>query len=173
MVMPEDASLKNLAPPQPTTRLGIAAKNGDTEMVNTEIRISVVNEDNEAEKYTNSPIIWAADGGHTECVRAILEAGRNVNRQGYLGATAASRAARKGHAALLDLLLSNGADPEIPNVKLQFPLHFAAFNGHEDCVQVLLRHKASPWVLDRKGRTPAQDTANENIIHILYSSAGM
>ena len=120
MVMPEDASLKNLAPPQPTTRLGIAAKNGDTEMVNTEIRISVVNEDNEAEKYTNSPIIWAADGGHTECVRAILEAGRNVNKQGYLGATAASRAARKGHAALLDLLLSNGADPEIPNLKLNF-----------------------------------------------------
>ena len=166
----EDSLLKNPPPTPPASRLSVAANNGDLAMVKMEIHSGNICE-NEA-KYINSPLIWAADGGHLECVRALLEAGVDMNKQGYLGATAVSRAARKGHAAVLDLLLSKGADPEIPNLKLQFPLHFAAFNNHEECVRVLLRRNASPWALDRKGRTPAEDTNDERIVQILNSSAG-
>ena len=42
-------------------------------------------------------------------------------------------------------------------------LHFAAFKLKPEAVRVLLQHGASPLVLDRKGRTPAEDTSDDNI----------
>ena len=41
---------------------------------------------------------------------------------------------------------------------MQTPLHFAAFKRHEDAARVLLEAGANPRALDRKGRTPDQDT---------------
>ena len=48
-------------------------------------------------------------------------------------------------------------------VQLQYPMHFAAFKLQPQALEVLLKHKASPFVLDRKGRTPAEDTSDEAI----------
>eukprot|EP00443_Scrippsiella_acuminata_P030002 CAMPEP_0115328646 /NCGR_PEP_ID=MMETSP0270-20121206/84793_1 /TAXON_ID=71861 /ORGANISM="Scrippsiella trochoidea, Strain CCMP3099" /LENGTH=389 /DNA_ID=CAMNT_0002749185 /DNA_START=46 /DNA_END=1211 /DNA_ORIENTATION=- len=105
-----------------------------------------------------TPLIWAADVGSLPAVKVLLKAGVNIDAKGYLGATAVCRAARRGHTAVLSTLLDHGADPQIPNDKLQFPLHFAAFKLKPEAVQVLLEKGASPLVLDRKGRTPAEDT---------------
>ena len=47
------------------------------------------------ERAGNTPLVWAADGGHVDAVRALLatpEAAATVNVQGYLGATAVCRA---------------------------------------------------------------------------------
>jgi len=109
-----------------------------------------------------------------------------VNHRGFLGATALNRAARRGHTPVLELMLSkyhhnqksntheenvvNGKennakkllfDVDLPNYKLQYPLHFAAFKRHPDTVDCLLRLGADPYVLDRKGRTPLEDTKCE------------
>eukprot|EP00035_Acanthoeca_spectabilis_P017018 m.355498 g.355498 ORF g.355498 m.355498 type:complete len:58 (+) comp16597_c1_seq44:1223-1396(+) len=46
---------------------------------------------------------------------------------------------------------------------MQAPLHFAAHFEHLAAVKVLLKHGASPYVLDRKGRTPAEDTSCSTI----------
>ena len=126
----------------------------------------------------NTPLIWAAEGGSVEAVAVVLAAcaalnaaagctaatgssGRLfLNHQGFLGATAVSRAARRGHADCLAALLAAGADPDLANVKLQAPLHFAAFKRHPACAAALLAAGASPLALDRKGRTPGQDTAD-------------
>jgi len=111
----------------------------------------------------NNPLIWAADAGHLDATEVLIRSGCPLDVCGYLGATAVSRAARRGHAAVVDLLLSHGADPELPNNKLQYPMHFAAFKLQPQALEVLLKHKASPFVLDRKGRTPAEDTSDEAI----------
>ena len=68
----------------------------------------------------NTPLIEAADHGHADAVRCLLEHSPtvNLNERGYLGATALSRAARRGHTEICDLLLSAGADPDIPNCKV-------------------------------------------------------
>lgn len=115
----------------------------------------------------NTPLIWAADAGHLSAVTLLLSSHppstSNIDARGYLGATAVSRAARKGHPAVLAALLSAGADPDIANDKRQYPLHFAAFKLHPECVDVLLDFEASTYTLDRKGRTPAEDTSDEGI----------
>lgn len=117
----------------------------------------------------NTPLIWAADVGHRGIVEEILgmlhaagpaaAATTAVNARGYLGATAVSRAARRGHLDVLKLLCAvPGIDLDAPNIKMQTPLHFAAFQRHEDAVRVLLEAGANPRALDRKGRRPDQDT---------------
>ena len=78
-----------------------------------------------------------------------------------------SRAARRGHADCLRLLATAGADLDIGNKKMQYPLHFAAFKENLKCVQILLEHGANTLVLDRKGRTPSQDTKNDEIRCVL------
>ncbi len=50
------------------------------------------------------------------------------------------------------------ASLNVCNDKLQYPLHFAAFQRHRGCVKVMLDADADTTVKDRKGRTPAEDT---------------
>ena len=114
----------------------------------------------------NTPLIWAANSGHKHVVQFLLQdSSASVDVQGYLGNTALSRAARHGHAHIVKMLIDAGANPNIGNNKMQYPLHFAAFKEHMSVVQVLLTHKhlLNMHVVDRKGRIPADDTKNENI----------
>ncbi len=50
-------------------------------------------------------------------------------------------------------------DLDLPNDLWQYPLHVAAFHKHAHVVARLLAAGASTTVRDRKGRTPAEDTA--------------
>merc|ERR1712125_286613 len=90
--------------------------------------------------------------------------GLNVDVKGYLSATAVSRASCRGHADVVRMLATAGnANLDIPNEKMQYPLHFAAFKKKMDVVKVLLEHDANTMVCDRKGRTPDEDTSDEMI----------
>lgn len=71
---------------------------------------------------------------------------------------------------MVALLLAAGASPNVPNAKLQFPLHFAAYKQHPACVAALLAAGASPLVLDRKGRTPCEDTSDVAIRDVLLAA---
>lgn len=128
---------------------------------------------NEVDETGNTPLIWAADAGHTNVVAFLLEQGVDLDTQGYLGATAVCRAARKGQNAVLEQLIEAGANLDIPNIKLQYPLHFAAFKENTETVSLLLKYGANTLVLDRKGRIPAEDTKNEEIRAMIYDSMGL
>ena len=129
----------------------------------------------------NTALIWAAELGHNDVLQLVFDdvitkaktlinstttrqeqlIRTYQNHRGYLGATALNRAARRNHVAALIALYLRGGDTtalEIPNTKLQYPLHFAAFKQQRDAVEYLLQCGANPWVLDRKGRTPLEDT---------------
>lgn len=77
---------------------------------------------------------------------------------------------RRGNADVVTLLLAAGASPDVPNAKHQFPLHFAAYKQHPLCVAALLAGGASPLVLDRKGRTPSEDTSDRAIRDVLLAA---
>jgi hypothetical protein len=172
---------KKLPVPQPMTEFTQAAAKGDLQKLNEMMMLLLETETGSLEDDIdivhdspdtsgNTALIWAADGGHAALVERLLAVCNNnnsseyyLNRPGYLGATALNRAARRGHLPVLKLLIRAGADLNIPNDKLQYPLHFAAFQQHKDVVQLLLESGANPRVLDRKGRTPAEDTSCERI----------
>lgn len=59
---------------------------------------------------------------------------------------------------------------DIPNDKMQYPLHFAAFKKQANAVKVLLEFGANTMVLDRKGRTPAEDTSDEEIRNVILNA---
>jgi ankyrin repeat protein len=124
------------------------------------------------DKSGNTPLIWAADIGHNDVVQHVLQDSTvSINHRGYLGSTALSRAARRGHVRILELLLQAGADPNICNNKMQYPLHFAAFKEHMPAVEVLLAcEKLNKCVLDRKGRIPADDTRDDAIRRVILAS---
>lgn len=147
-------------PPEPRGPSHVAAAAGDT---NALAVMSAPELEAVCPLTGNTPLIWAADMGHIGAVTLLLDAKVSLDVRGYLGATALCRAARRGHLPVLKALLAKGADADIPNMKLQYPLHFAAFKRKPDVVHELVRHGANVLVLDRKGRTPAEDTSDEDI----------
>lgn len=157
-------------PPGPSSRACLAAHSGAVTLLKTLPPEELLAPEDDASG--NTPLIWAADQGKVEVVRYLLTIPNvDVNYRGYLGSTAMNRAARKGHAEIVRLLAKEGkADMEIPNLKMQYPLHFAAFKLNEDAVDALLECGASTLVLDRKGRTPADDTSDARIREKILSA---
>ena len=92
----------------------------------------------------------------------------DLSHRGFLGATAVSRASRRGDAPVLRALLAHPdavACIHAPNDHLQTPLHFAAYKRNPAAVQVLLEAAHARGTVaevldaaDRKGRTPDKDT---------------
>lgn len=128
----------------------------------------------------NSALIWAAELGKIDSVSFLANDSRvDLLKRGYLGNTALSRAARRGHLeiakVLLDAANTRSAYAEtapylggcvmanICNDKLQFPMHFAGFKKNVDIVKLMLRYQCCTYVRDRKGRTPKEDTSLQEV----------
>ena len=164
-----DGNLLKVPQPFPTSPLAIAAQTGDL----ATLRSFPVEEFAESDEHENTPLIWAAEGGHNDAVTFLLEAKADVvNAQGYLGNTALGRACRCGHVDVVASLLGAAAiDPNIPNRKLQYPMHFAAFKRHPEVVKLMLASGLCDLtVTDRKGRTPAEDTKDEKIREMIKAA---
>jgi len=168
-----DGSLKKFDKPIPTSMASIAAMNNDIVKLSTLSATDLL----AVEESGNTALIWCADQGNVDALNYILaiiekENPSAVNTRGYLGNTAISRASRGGHVdCVAALFKSSSIDPNIANEKLQYPLHFAAFKKKHDVVKVLLESKkCDTMVLDRKGRTPAEDTSDESIRSLILES---
>jgi len=128
---------------------------------------------NQLDSYGNTVLIWAANNGSIHTVNYLISIPTcDLNIQGYLGNTAISRCARGGHVECMAALLKAKANPNIGNVKKQYPLHFAAYAEQIECIQVMISSKLCDYtVLDRKGRIPAEDTRNRRIKQMLINAA--
>lgn len=159
--------LKKYPAPEATNSAAVASITGDLQTLSSLSKEEITSIDDSG----NTLLIWASDAGQTKAVELIMSkllehecVDAHINVRGYLGATALCRASRRGHIQILEVLLQQGeADPDIANDKLQYPLHFAAFKKHHNAVSTLLKYGANTLVLDRKGRTPAEDTSDEQI----------
>ena len=82
--------------------LGQAARNGDID----KIRNANVEDCNAVDlPSSNTTLIWGADANQIEIVKELLKkTGIHVNVRGFLGATALSRACRRGNNEIVSLL---------------------------------------------------------------------
>jgi len=165
-------------------KLLTAAEVGDLETIRTQF---------DSGAYSNSPyesktLLLAADKGHGEIVRLLLERGVDTEARDVTGRTVLHIAAAGANEEIVRLLLVHGANKEtvlnpnsIPNPINSVPnpinyyfgdttLHVAAKLGHEAIVRLLLEHGANIKAkssLERMALHLAAENGHEAVVRLL------
>jgi hypothetical protein len=100
-----------------------------------------------------TPLHWAALRGYEEVVELIADR-TDCNLQSTAGVTPLLQAAAAGHLAVVQLLLSAGADPNVSSREGWTPLHKAVANGHRAVARLLVASGASLFARHTDGTTP-------------------
>ena len=87
-------------------------------------------------------LIEAVKSGNKESVRALIEAGGQVNQQDKQGWAPLNWAAGKGDLEIVELLLQHGADPFVVGRDLRTPQMIALAAGQSEVVKALRRAEA-------------------------------
>lgn len=110
-----------------------------------------VHMDDEMEQ-KSSGLLEASKSGHMETVKWLV--GQGVNFVTNSGRAPLSSAAEKGHAAIVKMLLENGAPVEVKGGRYkQAPLSLGARKGHIAVVQLLVEEGADIDTKDDNGKT--------------------
>ncbi|RYP18613.1 hypothetical protein DL765_003820 [Monosporascus sp. GIB2] len=113
-----------------------------------------------------TPLRWAAEGGHEAVVQQLLETGADVYARDEDGRTALSYAAEREHEAIVQLLLKSG----------QMSLRWAVETGDVEMVKLLLDRGADVAVTDKDGWTPliaASSKGYVDIVRLLLATSGV
>jgi ankyrin repeat protein len=151
---------KHAARTRTTVRLSNAAAKGDAEAVQAAIEQGV--NPNEIGPEQKRPLHWAAQRGHKDVVKLLIDAGADLNAKDKNGWTplhltcglTRSNELRERHVAIADLLIEHRAGVNCRNNNGVTPLHLATKNERDDVVQLLLARHASANVTDGEGYTP-------------------
>jgi ankyrin repeat protein len=109
------------------------------------------------------PLIIAAQKGHHEIVRILLDAGANPNLTDFSNQSALMWAAFKNHPDIVDLLLKFNANPEIKESGSgQTALISSVIRQQEKIVKLLLEHGADPNLTDNKNQSALMFAAYNN-----------
>ncbi|HLO16948.1 MAG TPA: ankyrin repeat domain-containing protein [Anaerolineales bacterium] len=94
--------------------------------------------------------------GHFDVADYLVKAGAPINSpsRNNLQAAPIQSAAAAGHGKIVELLLKNGADPNIREQGGYTPLHAAAQNGDEDMIRTLLYSGADLTLRSDDRKTP-------------------
>ncbi|OCT48904.1 Ankyrin repeat protein [Cladophialophora carrionii] len=129
---------------------------------------------------TEFPLLWAAETGHKEVVRLLLEAGVDPSAKDSFGDDAISLAAKwgfsgtlgTGQAAVVSLLLSfDQVDADRKDGVGRTPLSYAAQEGNQNVMEVLLASgKVDADSRDINGRTPLSHARDYMAARVLLAS---
>jgi ankyrin repeat protein len=95
--------------------------------------------------------------GHQQLVQYLLQAGAdpNIAANNAIGVYPIHSACAVSNYAIAEILLENGANPNVKQQKDITPLHSAAHNGQLELARLLLKHGAALKALTSDGQTPA------------------
>ena len=142
-----------------------AARYGHEEVVRLLLRENDIRPDRPDEEYGRTPLSWAAGNGHEGVVRLFL-------RPKFVNPRSAGRQWEKAAQAVGSLFGRRYVNPDKSSKSGRTPLSWAAENGHEGIVMLLLgREDVNPDAPDRKhDRTPlswAAGNGHEGIVKLL------
>ncbi|MCK4709007.1 MAG: ankyrin repeat domain-containing protein [Gammaproteobacteria bacterium] len=101
-----------------------------------------------------TPLMMAALNGHYDAVEKLLDKGAEVDMVDKGGYSAMMLAASNNFSFIVELLIEKGADVNrIENTNGWTALIWAARQGHEETVQVLISHQADKSIRDNSGLT--------------------
>ena len=106
-----------------------------------------------------TPLHLAAQEGHVDLARMLLDKGAEVDARDAKGETPLHRATEKGHTDVAGLLLARGADVNATSKNGATALHWAASEGHRDVAQLLLDAGADVRAGSEDGWTPLNAAA--------------
>ncbi|MFT7811579.1 serine/threonine-protein phosphatase 6 regulatory ankyrin repeat subunit B-like isoform X1 [Arapaima gigas] len=110
---------------------------------------------NKHAKNGRSPLLLAAESGHVEVVKILLQNHARVDVFDEQGKAALHLAAEHGHEEIADILLFNKAFVNAKSKLGMTPLHLSAQNGSNRLVQLLVKtHLASIDALTLNKETP-------------------
>jgi len=136
-------------------------------------------DDIEFEKSVNNPndmtFIYSAEGGNIKVVSKYLDAGQDLNTQGYQG-TALHYAAKNGQYEMVKFLISKGADVNTRTEWSNFtPLHIAAspvINVGAKVAELLIDEGADINAKNLDGETPLDLADDPKILDLLRKRGG-
>ncbi|HLV80652.1 MAG TPA: ankyrin repeat domain-containing protein, partial [Chthonomonadaceae bacterium] len=121
-------------------------------------------------RFPDCPICAAAQAGHVEAARLLLDRGANTEGRDAVGSTPLMEAAQAGNIALMALLLRRGAHVSVRDDYDMTPLMWAAHSGKRVAVQLLLDNGADINARHFTGWTSlaiAARTGDPALVHFL------
>jgi ankyrin repeat protein len=120
----------------------------------------------------NGILFNVSENGCDDLAKTLLIDGASLQARDREANTPLSRAARAGHAYLVEFYAGNGAELDERNLKGSTPLFLAVENNRTTIVEILLRLGAKPDVPGRSSLTPLAAAAfngNEKIVDLLIA----
>uniref|UniRef100_A0A8D3E7I7 Ankyrin repeat domain 52a n=1 Tax=Scophthalmus maximus TaxID=52904 RepID=A0A8D3E7I7_SCOMX len=141
------------------TPIHVAAANGHSDCLRMMIDYGEDGDlTNVADKFGQTSLMLAVQGGHTDCVHFLLEKGALPDAMDKRGSTALHRGAVLGHDDCVTALLEHKASALCKDTQGRTPLHYAASRGHTEIlaslVQGAMATDPQDKLLDNKQYTP-------------------
>lgn len=127
--------------------------------------------DKHEDGYGQTLIHLAAESGHAQIVKLLLQWGADCNAQNGCGGRPLLDAAYWGHEAVVEILLAHGADiNDQSDEEESTALLGAASRGHKETVEILLANGAEVNVLDNWTQSPLEraiKNGHKDIVELL------
>jgi len=111
-------------------------------------------------------IHYAAEYGHNNAVKILINAGCKVDIGDVDSLTPLHLAANRGHYNVCDTLLISGALVNAKTTDKLSPLHYAASRGFTDIVELLISRGANVDSLDSTDRSPLKLAVSRNLYDV-------
>uniref|UniRef100_A0A7N6A5M1 Ankyrin repeat domain 52 n=1 Tax=Anabas testudineus TaxID=64144 RepID=A0A7N6A5M1_ANATE len=157
------------------TCLHAAASGGNVECLN--LLLSSGTDLNKRDIMGRTPLHYAAANGRYQCTVTLVSAGAEVNEPDQTGCTPLHySAASQAFSSCLEHLLDNGADPSMVNSKGYSAVHYAAYHGNKQNLELLLEMSFNA-LGDIESSIPvsplhlAADKGHRQALHVLTETA--
>eukprot|EP00741_Cyanophora_paradoxa_P000389 tig00000404_g380.t1 len=149
-----------------------AARAGDVDRIK-ELVTDENTEINARDKLNRTALHMAAWAGKAEAVKALLQAGADVNAKAADDVTPLMFASQGGHAGAVAAIADDKRSQiNAQNSKTkQTALHLAAMKGHLEVIQILLKHRANLTYKDKHGKRPVDVAKAADVRHVLEEAA--